>query len=394
MRIALLGGSIVALSVPLAAQVTGRSMNLRAPAVIGQTARFAMTYPVSATGNLYVFLWCCPPFPATTTLTVPGFTLVGAIRVDPLTTVSAYSGVLGPLGTVAHSLAVPNDVSFVGYAWDLQSVDLEASTCTVRFADNELTIAIANTPPPNLVPIPPGTFQMGSNATTGPPYYSTADERPVHQVTISRPFWIGSYEVTQSEYQAVTGTNPSYFRAPAWPNGPNQPVEQVTWNDAMAYCAALTAQQAALGRVPSGYQYRLPTEAEWEYCCRAGATTEYNCGPTLDCPQARFRYSWPATGCSTGSTVVVGNYAPNAWGLFDMHGNVFEWCLDAWDGSANYPPSPVVDPYVQTGPFGLVRGGGWNSISYDCRSANRHGVQRSSQNLDRGFRVVLAPVLP
>lgn len=248
---------------------------------------------------------------------------------------------------------------------------------------------------PNMVRIAPGTFQMGSNATTGEPYFSQASERPVHAVTISRPFWIGRYEVTQAEYQAVMGANPSTFQGASWPNSQNRPVENVSWNDAMAYCATLTARERTAGRLPTGYQYRLPTEAEWEYCCRAGTTTEFHYGPTLLCGQANFNYSYHSnTICNSSSTVVVGGYVPNAWGLHDMHGNVVEWCLDSWDESANYPSAAVTDPWVSSGPYRVGRGGSWNDISGHCRSANRYWYSLPAYGVSFiGFRVVLAPVL-
>jgi formylglycine-generating enzyme required for sulfatase activity len=110
---------------------------------------------------------------------------------------------------------------------------------------------------------------------------------------------------------------------PIPPNAPQLPVERVSWQDAMAYCAALTATEAAAGRVPAGYQYRLPTEAEWEYLCRAGTTTEWNTGTSLACGQANFNV------CGPVQTTVGGTYASNPWGLFDTHGNVWEMCLDA-----------------------------------------------------------------
>jgi formylglycine-generating enzyme required for sulfatase activity len=132
-------------------------------------------------------------------------------------------------------------------------------------------------------------------------------------------------EVTQAQYTALMGTNPSYW------SGANNPVELVTWSNARAYCAALTAQQIALDSVPPGYQYRLPTEAEWEYACRAGTTTEFNVGAALFCDQANFSFSYHSnSSCSPTpqGTVPVGSYTPNAWGLYDMIGNVWEWTLD------------------------------------------------------------------
>jgi len=378
-----------------AAGQAGRTMNLLAPVLLGQTAVFSMSYPVAATGNFYAFLWSSPPFAGVTPITVPGFTVHGVARVDPNNFVSAHAGLLGPSGTVAHNLAVPNDPSFLGYAWDLQSVDLAIASSDLFFADNELQLYISgNNIPANMVPIPAGSFLMGANTMTGAPYYPLASERPVHQVTISRPFWIGKYEVTQAEYLAVTNHNPSHFQGASYPNSGNRPVDSVTWNDAMAYCAALTTLEAAAGRLPAGYQYRLPTEAEWEYCCRAGTTTEYHYGNTLVCAQANFWYSNHTTShCLVGNTIVVGSYTANAWGLHDMHGNVWELCLDWWNGGANYPAGPITDPYVTSGPIRVFRGGGWLGVSNVCRSAFREGNFPTYTNDNLGFRVVLAPVL-
>jgi formylglycine-generating enzyme required for sulfatase activity len=190
--------------------------------------------------------------------------------------------------------------------------------------------------------------------------------------------------VTQAEWQAVMGTNPSFFV------GPSLPVESVSWTDAMAYCAALTQSERAAGRLPVGYQYRLPTEAEWEYCCRAGTTTEWEVGISLSCGQANF---WGQTGGCVGQTAHFGSYASNAWGLHDMHGNVWEWCLDAWGGSANYPSGAVSDPYVPSGPLRVLRGGSWIDGAYRCRSAVRGGGSPVDRYYGDGFRVVLAPVL-
>jgi formylglycine-generating enzyme required for sulfatase activity len=242
--------------------------------------------------------------------------------------------------------------------------------------------------PSGLVAIQPGTFQMGSNAAGGPPYFGQSGEKPVHPVTISYCFWMGRTEVTQAQYQALMGTNPSAFV------GANRPVERVTWFNAQAYCAALTAQQSALGNVPVGYHYRLPTEAEWEYACRAGTTTEFNVGSALFCNQARFWYSYHSNS-SCGVTfqsghLPVGSYPANAWGLFDMHGNVWEWCLDSF---ASYPAGAGTDPFVTNGPNRVLRGGSWSINSFDCRSAVRSLNTPGNTDDDLGFRVVLAPVL-
>jgi formylglycine-generating enzyme required for sulfatase activity len=162
-------------------------------------------------------------------------------------------------------------------------------------------------------------------------------------------------------------------------------VEKVSWNNAVAYCQALTAIEQAAGRVPQGYQYRLPTEAEWEYCCRAGTTTEWNTGTSLSTSQANIQ-------AVLNQTAVVGTYAPNAFGLHDMHGNVWEWCLDTY---ASYAPGPVTDPFVTGGPNRVLRGGSWGRIftAFNCRSAIRGSGSPGVTNSILGFRVVLAPVL-
>ena len=239
---------------------------------------------------------------------------------------------------------------------------------------------------PGMVAIPAGTFDMGSDAASGAPYFGHSSQQPVHQVTISYCFWMGATEVTQTEYSSLMGTNASFFV------GASNPVERVNWFNAQAYCAALTAQQAALGNVPAGYQYRVPTEAEWEYACRAGTTTEFNVGASLFCNQAKFGYSYHSTSSICGSTshVPVASYAPNAWGLFDMHGNVSEWCFDSFAG---YSAAAVTDPFVTGGANRVIRGGAWNGNSSRCRSAYRIYISPGGADSSVGIRVVLAPIL-
>jgi formylglycine-generating enzyme required for sulfatase activity len=246
---------------------------------------------------------------------------------------------------------------------------------------------------PGMVAIPAGTFQMGSNAPSGAPYFGTAFHQPVHSVTISTSFWIGRTEVNQAEYQGLMGSNPSTVL------GPDLPVYGVTWDEARAYCAALTALEDAAGNVPPGFEYRLPTEAEWEYACRAGSTTEYavGSGSELFCADANTRgASHLGQFCPSIAPVAVSGYAPNAWGLFDMHGNAEEWCLDA---SAAYTAGAVTDPYVTVTPWvpgdpilqRIVRGGRWISSSPACRSAYRNDYTPTTPG--PSFRVVLAPAL-
>ncbi len=232
-----------------------------------------------------------------------------------------------------------------------------------------------------------GSFSMGSAEPFASPYFSLADEKPVRQVTISYCFWMGEREVSQAEYIALMGSLPN---APAFPN-PAQPVENITWQAARNYCNALTAQQTPLGNVPPGYQYRLPTEAEWEYACRAGTTSEFHYGAALSCSQARITFSYHPNGnCGVNSITTVGTHLPNPWGLFDMHGNVSEWCLDAYSA---YSPNNVTDPLVSVGVNRVVRGGSWADTSSNARSASRSNANPLLIYNNIGFRVVLAPII-
>lgn len=232
-----------------------------------------------------------------------------------------------------------------------------------------------------LQPIPAGNFTMGSPKKE---QGRGVDEGPQHPVTISRDFWLGKYEVTQQEWQAVMGTNPSHFQGDG-----SRPVENVSWNDAVDFCQKLTVQQRTAGRtLPDGYIYRLPTEAEWEFACRAGTTTRYYTGDEdSDLAEA----GWYG-GNSGNQTHPDGQKKPNAWGLYDMHGNVWDWCED-WYGP--YTKAAVVDPTGPgTGYFHVVRGGGWWRNAAASRSASRDHHMASYHFSNVGFRVALAPVLP
>ena len=172
-------------------------------------------------------------------------------------------------------------------------------------------------------------------------------------------FSIGVYEVTQQQYEAVMGSNPSEFK------GANNPVENVSWDDAVAYCAKLSSLPA---EVAAGHMYRLPTEAEWEYACRAGTTTEYSFG---DDEKDLGKYAWFKDN-SEKKTHAVGEKLPNGWGLYDMHGNVWEWCSDA-EGSNR-----------------VIRGGSWSFDAAYCRSAYRHPLVPPDRR-NYGFRLALSP---
>ncbi|MFA4985644.1 MAG: SUMF1/EgtB/PvdO family nonheme iron enzyme [Candidatus Brocadiia bacterium] len=231
----------------------------------------------------------------------------------------------------------------------------------------------AKNAPIALVAIPAGSFRMGSENGDG-------DETPVHRARIATAFCIGATEVTQSQYRALMGANPSRFR------GDDLPVEQVTWSEAAEFCSKLTESERNEGNLPDGMVYRLPTEAEWEYCCRAGSASEYCFGGDANVLRD---FAWLDSN-SAGSTRPVGQKKPNAWGLYDMHGNVFEYCEDWYecrylrecDGQADYfGPS--------TGTDTVLRGGSWNRDASFARSAFRSGCDPYAGMDSLGFRIVL-----
>ncbi len=233
----------------------------------------------------------------------------------------------------------------------------------------------------SMIRIPAGTFLMGTPATDTNVTFS---ELPAFSVTLTRDFWVSSHEVTQSEYQNIMETNPSLTRGSL-----ELPVEYVSWNEATQYCAKLTAYERGMGRLPSEYAYRLPTEAEWEYATRAGSSSWFCFGND---PALLSACGWYTTNAG-GLPHAVASLAPNAWGLYDVHGNVMEWCLD-WLGSEP-PPDPVVDPIgTANDAVRCARGGAWSSSWVRCRSSWRTGFGRTRKSNELGFRVVLAPILP
>jgi formylglycine-generating enzyme required for sulfatase activity len=211
--------------------------------------------------------------------------------------------------------------------------------------------------------IPAGEFQMGS--TSG--YYG---ERPVHTVRISKPFYLGIHEVTQGQWKAVMGNNPSQFKGDA-----NRPVEMVSWEEVQQFIDTLNTREG-------GTKYRLPTEAEWEYAARAGSTTAYSFG---DDSSQLGQYAW-FRGTANNTTHPVGQPQPNAWGLYDMHGNVWEWVQD-WYGE--YVAGPVTDPQGSASGSGrVIRGGSWFSGAEGCRSADRSYSAPGARDGYLGFRLL------
>jgi formylglycine-generating enzyme required for sulfatase activity len=240
--------------------------------------------------------------------------------------------------------------------------------------------------------IPAGKFLVGSPQDEAE--RDTDEEQ--HEVAITKPFYMGVHEVTQREYERIIPKNPSFFHAKNG-GGPEHPVEQVLWGEAVEFCKKLSElpEEKQAGRV-----YRLPTEAEWEYACRAGTKTAFHFGNRLSGTQANFNGHFPYGGADKGpylqKTAKVGSYPANAFGLHDMHGNVAEWCAD-WYDPDYYRHSPKADPpgppkgVVATG-FGgfyhVVRGGCWLDEGRGCRAAYRFRFMPSDRYRLVGFRVV------
>ncbi len=226
--------------------------------------------------------------------------------------------------------------------------------------------------------IPAGEFLMGSPNSDSD---ADSDEKPQHTVRITKSFYLGVTEVTQEQYERVMDSNPSHFK------GAQLPVENVSWNDAMEFCRKLSELRAerSVGRV-----YRLPTEAEWEYACRAGSTTKWSFG---DSESSLGDYAWFSSNAGR-KTHPVGTKKPNAWGLYDMHGNVLEWCSDWW--KRDYTTTTVSDPTgPATGSYRVYRGGGWSYCAWSCRSAFRNARSTGapeSRGDSLGFRLAFSSV--
>ena len=238
-----------------------------------------------------------------------------------------------------------------------------------------------------LVRIPAGEFVMGSpDAEQG----RSSDEGPQHRVRL-REFWMGQTPITQAQWRAVMGTNPSEFKDQL--DSDQRPVERVNWREAMAFCRQLADR--------TGRDYTLPSEAQWEYACRAGTTSPFAFGGTITPELANYDGNYTYAGSPKGvcceQTTAVGAFPANAWGLQDMHGNVWEWCLDHWHGSYASPPgdgSAWVDSEDKNNAKRLLRGGSWIYIPGNCRSAYRFHARPDGANDSVGFRVVCLPQGP
>ena len=262
----------------------------------------------------------------------------------------------------------------------------------ISCSDDSNSVQADKTVKGNLVLISAGPFSLGNTGS----YEGEYDEKPPVTIIISKPFYISKYEITQQQYKAVMGNNPSEFK------GDDLPVEQVSWYDALNFCNRLSQSEGLTPcytingtKVTCDFEangYRLPTEAEWEYAAKAGTKTDFYSGkltysgnspidPNLD------KIAWYSAN-SSNATHPVGQKAPNAFGLYDMSGNVWEWC---WDRYAEYPSKETKDYQgPEIGTYRVYRGGGWRNLAWYCRSTNRDRNYLDDKNNSLGFRVVLA----
>jgi formylglycine-generating enzyme required for sulfatase activity len=264
----------------------------------------------------------------------------------------------------------------------VESVVLAAVECVLSPRSQQpkpgITVSLAPGVEMKFAYIPPGSFFMGSPESEEG---RSDNEGPQHRVTLEKGFYLGIYPVTQAQWQAVMGNNPSHFQ------GENLPVEMVSWVECVEFCRKLSERD--------GHLYRLPTEAEWEYACRAGTTTPFAFGETITTDQVNYDGNYPDGGGKKGvsrqRTTPVGSFPANAWGLFDMHGNVWNWCHD-WFDARSYTRNPSNAALRPHG--GLVRvnrGGSWHSPAWRCRSAFRGNCGPTSGSNRLGFRVALGP---
>ncbi len=241
----------------------------------------------------------------------------------------------------------------------------------------ELTVDLGKGVKLEMVLIPAGEFLMGSPDSDKDAGWS---EKPQHRVRITKPFYLGKYPVTQEQWEAVMGSNPSDFNSAF--KGPKNAVETVSWDDCQQFLGKLNVKSAA-----GAGKFQLSTEAQWEYACRAGSKTKYCFG---DDASKLGEYAWDGAN-SNGTTHPVGEKKPNAWGLYDICGNVWEWCQDRFDGEY-YEKSPADDPRgPATGSSRVLRGGSWSVPARNCRSAIRINDWPGNRRVYVGLRASLVP---
>ena len=300
----------------------------------------------------------------------------------PVTCAAVLGGAVSGTGSLSVSernAPKPNDVNSIKPDGQMAREDenrrlREESECIARGVK---TILLPGGIEMRLRWCPAGTFLMGSPDSEK----ERASNELQHRVTLTKGFWLGEAQVTQKQWRGVTGDNPSYF------NGDDNPVECISWEDAQKFCERV---DTALG-----CGARLPTEAEWEYACRAGTTTAYSWGDVLNGDRAncdgKIPYGTAQNGPYLGRTSPVDLFGANAWGFNGMHGNVWEWCED-WFG--DYPSGDVTDPEgPAVGSNRVLRGGGWNSHACDCRSAFRSGYNPGCRSNFFGFRLACSTML-
>ena len=294
---------------------------------------------------------------------------------------------LGPYRLLGLLLLLGAAAGAVCWALTRRQTDpLQDEAVKALGVDKYLTLDLGGGVTMKLVLIPARTFLMGSPASESG---REDDEGPQHEVTITKPFYMGVTEVTQEQYEAMTGGNPSEFQ------GAKNPVEMVFWEDAVAFCQAVSRK--------TGKTVRLPTEAEWEYACRAGTKTVYQWGDDPDdgegwCNWAYkgrkrqfLMWTWYPSDDGYGATTApAGSFKPNRWGLYDMHGNVWEWCSD-YHAEDYYASANNLDPKgPRSGDARVLRGGSWFDLGQGCRSANRVSLKPAHRYAYYGFRVVVS----
>ena len=277
-------------------------------------------------------------------------------------------------------IQIPTTAGWVvreGNQWTKKEKSITVTGYQEQLAEN---IAI------NLIQIPAGEFQMGAPEQEAD---RQSDEGPQHQVKLGS-FFMGQTAVTQAQWQVVAGLPKQQLELKDQPSrfqGANRPVEQVSWEEAVEFCRRLS--------VRTGREYSLPSEAQWEYACRAGTTTPFSFGETLTPELVNYNgnitYASGSTGVYRQQTTEVGSFSANGWGLHDMHGNVWEWCLDPWHGSYEGAPADGSAWMAGGGPRKLLRGGSWFADPRYCRSAYRDDDHPVNRNSYIGFRVCCLP---
>ena len=302
-------------------------------------------------------------------------------------TIKAYSDFIIKYPETSHKTEAENTILKIEDKLDF-SIAQTANTCQAYEAylqqhpqgkhkseaqNKTAELCNSNFKAPKMVFVKGGTFNMGSPTSEA----NRGSDETQHTVTVS-DFYIGKYEVTQKQWKDIMGTNPSNFK------GDNLPVENVSWDDIQEFLVKLNKK--------TGKTYRLPTEAEWEYAARAGTTTPFSTGNCLSTNQANYDGNYPYSSCNKGTyreqTTTVGSFSANAWGIYDMHGNVWEWCQDVYKSDYYSQSKNSTNPiYEGNGSYRVMRGGSWGNYASYCRSANRVNVTPTYRGNDLGFRL-------